>query len=239
MRLHQHQIRRLRAWQTGRRMALLGLCLLVAVGSVSLAQSGRKQKKTTPEPPPQGVKIPDDKAADAPKGHSDSDAPSDEEKQKAKAPTLHLLVGMAMQDNFNVPMMYNDIAREGCLRELRANPAIEVTATSNMTRGEAIEAAKKDDKRYVVWMELVVDQFTANTSDGFDLRFTLFEPKTGKVLTSGSGYPQMQTTGSPLPPIGMNRGQVRVELAGRDVARRVMSRLNAQPRGRFPVIAGH
>ena len=114
MRLHQHQIRRLRAWQTGRRMALLGLCLLVAVGSVSLAQSGRKQKKTTPEPPPQGVKIPDDKAADAPKGHSDSDAPSDEEKQKAKAPTLHLLVGMAMQDNFNVPMMYNDIAREGC-----------------------------------------------------------------------------------------------------------------------------
>lgn len=216
-------------------ISFLALCLLIVAGSAALAQSGRKQKKTTPEPPPQGVKMPEEKSD--PKGHSDSDAPQPEDKQKEKAPALHFLVGTSMQENFNVPMMYTDIAREGCLRELRTNPAVQVTAINNLTRGEAIEAAKKDDKRYVIWMELVVDQFTANTYEGFDLRFMLFEPKTGKVLATGSGYPQTQTGRTPLPPIGMNRAEVRVELAGRDVARRVLSRLNVQPKGRFPLIS--
>lgn len=174
--------------------------------------------------------MPEEKAGTT--GHSDSDDPEAEEK-KEKAPAWRMLVGTAMQDNFNVPMMYTDVAREGCLGELKRNPLLQVTAAGNMTRGEAIEAAKKDDKLYVLWMELVVDNFTASTRDGFDLRYMLYEPKTARVIGSGSGYP-VQSTNMPLPTIGMNSAQYRVHLAGRDVARQVMSRLNMQPKGRFP-----
>jgi hypothetical protein len=215
-------------------MFILSLCLIVT-SALAMAQSGRKQKKSVPEPPPQGVKAPEEKPEQPAPGHSDSDAPQADDKEKEKAPALRFLVGSAMPENFNVPMMYADIAREGCQRELRTNPAVIVSAQSNMTRGEAINAAKKDDKTYVVWIELVVDQFTANTYEGFDLRFALFEPKTGKVLATGSGYPQAQTGRTPLPPIGASRAEVRLELAGRDVGRRVLARLNVQPKNRFPV----
>ena len=56
------------------------------------------------------------------------------------------------------------------------------------------------------------------------MRYTLFEPKTAKIIGTGIGYPQ-QPRGGSLPPIGASRYQVLLEWMGRDVAQQVLKRL--------------
>jgi hypothetical protein len=64
------------------------------------------------------------------------------------------------------------------------------------------------------------------SNTGVDLRYTVFEPKTGKVVGTGSGYPSQPSGRMPVPPIGASRDQIYLEWMGRDVARQVMKRLN-------------
>ncbi len=214
------------------RMSVLLICLLCVTGSLALAQSGRRQKKTAPEPPPQGVKAPE-KTPEAPKDHSDSDQqPAEKPADKEKA-SASFLVGTGLTD-MNLPMSFSSIASEGCLRELRATAFVNATGTVNMTRGEAIEAAKKSDKTYVILLELELDRMTGND---VEVRFVLYEPKTGKQLASGVGYPAAQTRGIPLPPLGGSRIEMRIELSARDVAHRVMNKIQVGQRGRFPARA--
>ncbi len=219
------------ALQRHLKLITLLCCCLLLVSSVASAQSGRKQKKTTPEPPPQGVKAPE-KTEDSAKGHSDSDQPLPEEKEKEKAPAHRFLVATDLPEVY-IPLMYLTIVREGCVRELRTNPTIQATEAQQMNRAEAIKTAKNGENVYVIWMELRADNYS---NDGFELLFALFEPKTGKQIASGFGYPTMQSGRNPLPPIGASRVEVRLELSGRDVARRAMAKLQSAPggKGRFP-----
>ena len=60
---------------------------------------------------------------------------------------------------------------------------------------------------------------------GFELRYTVFEPKTSKVVSSGYGYPQQPTGPLSLPPMGGGTADVYADWAGRDAARQVMKRL--------------
>src|SRR5262249_45608931 len=73
------------------------------------------------------------------------------------------------------------------------------------------------------YMEFRVDQMASNY--GFDLRYTIFEPKTAKIVGTGSGYPQQPSGPISLPPIGGARTDVYIEWAGPDVARQAMKRL--------------
>lgn len=217
---------------TARTVSVLLTCLLLAAASAVLAQSGRKQKKTAPEPPPQGVKAPE-KTPEVPKDHSDSDQPTSEKPADKEKTAVSFIVGTGMSD-MNLPMSFSSIAREGCLRELRAGTFVNATESINMTRSEAIEVAKKSDKTYVILMELEIDRMTGND---VEVRFTLYEPKTGRQIASGVGYPATQTRGIPLPPLGGSRIEVRIELSARDVAHRVMNKLQVRPGGKFPVKA--
>ncbi len=123
--------------------------------------------------------------------------------------------------DMNMSLVYADIAREGCLHELReAMPSLELKEARNETRSDAIKAAKADDQTNVVLMELRADNMS---SAGFELIYTIFEPKTAKVLGTGSGYPVQPSSGAP--PMGGSRGQVMLEWAGRDVARQVLKKL--------------
>ncbi len=199
-------------------VALL-FCLLM-LDAIALAQSGRKQKKTEPQPPVQGVNQPEARTVPEPEVTP--------EKPKEKDLGRSVIVSTAMAD-IGISSFYPDASRRGCIQELReALRTIQISEERNQHRSDAIKAAKNDDKTYVVWMEFEVDRM-GTSSYGFELRYTVFEPKTAKIVASGYGYPQQPSGPLGLPPIGSSRADVYADWAGRDVARQVMKRLGWVP----------
>ena len=187
------------------------LCLLFLTGAAVLGQSGRKQKQVEKQPPVQGINQPEARVTPEP-----TETP---EKPKEKGPIILVMTEMP---DMNIPLYYVDIARQSCLQELRGEmPSLELKEEPNKTRSDAIKAAKGDERTNVVLMEMRIDSMN---SAGFDLRYTIFEAKTGKIAGTGSGYP-MQSNGSSAPPVGASRAQMMVEWAGRDVARQVLKKL--------------
>src|SRR5262245_27048838 len=87
----------------------LSFCLL-ALSVIVAGQSGRK-KKADKQPPIQGVNQPDARVEPAPQVAPD--------KPKEKEPERTIMVASAMPD-LMLPIFYADIAREGCLKELRS-----------------------------------------------------------------------------------------------------------------------
>jgi hypothetical protein len=195
----------------------VSLMLLIAVAS---GQSGRKQKKAEAQPPVQGVNQPEARVQPEPELKP--------EKPKDEGPRRTIMVASGMGDMM-IPTYYVDIARQGCISEFReALKSIDLREDRNQNRSDAIKIAKNDDSTYVVLLELELDRMGSSTS-GVDVRYTIFEPKTGKVAGSGSGYPTQPMGGAPRPPIGASRDQMYVEWMGRDVARQVMKRLGLTP----------
>ncbi len=195
-------------------------CLL-ALGAVAAGQSGRKQKKADPQPVVQGVNNPD--ARTVPEPEVVPEKPKEVEKGKA------VMVSSAMTD-IEIPGFYADTAREACLNELRREvKTIQLSSERNQHRSDAMKAAKDGDT-FVVWIELLYDRMGAGSMNGLDMRFTVFEPKTGKSIAFGSGYPR-QPGGMSSPPLGASRDQVYVDWAGRDIAQQVIKRLGL--RGSF------
>jgi hypothetical protein len=198
------------------------ICLLMLAAfamSTSMSasgQSGRRQKKPEPQPPIQGVNQPEARTVPEPEVAPD--------KPKEKGPQRTIMVATSMPD-IGISSFYPDTARRGCIEEFRSRMRdIQLRDASNQTRSDAIKIAKEGDGTYVVWMQFLADEMgTSNT--GFDLRYTVFEPKTAKVVGTGSGYPQQPAGPISLPPIGSARTDVYADWAGRDVARQVMKRL--------------
>jgi len=195
--------------------ALICLFTLAAFVTLTSGQSGRKQKKAEPQPPIQGVNQPESRTAPEPEVSPD--------KPKEKDPGRAVLVSTAMAD-IGISSFYPDAARRGCIEEFHdAMRTVKISEERDQHRGDAIKAAKDSD-RYVVWMEFQADQM-GTSRYGFELRYTVFEPKTAKVVGTGYGVPQQQTGPISLPPIGSGRTDVYADWAGRDVARQVMKRL--------------
>ncbi len=196
----------------------LSVCLLMLY-TLAFSQSGRKQKKADPQPPVQGVNQPEARVKPEPEVTP--------EKPKDKEPRRSIMVATSMPDMM-LPLYYADIARQGCLREFRDElKTIDLREERNQTRSDAIKVAKDSDT-YVVLMELEPDRL-GGTMSNVDLRYTIFEPKTGKIGGSGSGYPVQPSSRLPLPPIGASRDQIYLEWMGRDVARQVIKRLRLAP----------
>jgi hypothetical protein len=204
-----------------RRIFIMLLC--AALLSVSAAaQSGRKQKKADPLPPVQGVNQPE--ARTVPETEV---APEADQKPKETPKTGFQI--MSDMGEMGVPLYYNDTARIACLQELHKQlPGLQVSdGGSNKNRSDALRAAKDSDTVYVILLELVIDRM-GTSSSGLELRFTLYEPKTGKQVMFGTGFP-VPPQGIPSPPIGMSRDQLSLEWAGRDVAQRVIDKLKLKP----------
>ncbi|MGE0127097.1 MAG: hypothetical protein AB7U82_03240 [Blastocatellales bacterium] len=191
------------------------VCLLM-LAAIAPGQSGRKQKKAEPQPPVQGVNQPEARTVPEPE--------VEPEKPKEKDPGRSVMVSTAMAD-IGISSFYPDASRRGCIDELRrALRTIQISEERNQHRSDAIKYAKDGDNTYVIWMEFEVDRM-GTSNYGFELRYTVFEPKTGKVAGSGYGYPQQPNGPLGLPPIGSSRSDVYADWAGRDVARQVMKRL--------------
>lgn len=200
-----------------RRQFVIACSLLVLLSVFAFAQSGRKQKKTETQPPVQGVNRPELRTQPEPE--------PEPEKEKEKKPQRVAMVATDMPD-MNISSYYPDMARRGCLEQLRElSRSIQLREANNQNRSDAMKVAKEGDETYVIWMEFLIDRM-GTSRGGFELRYWVFEPKTAKIVASGTGFPQQPRTRVPLPPIGSSQPAVLADWAGRDVAEQVARKLN-------------
>ena len=199
-------------------LAITTIVLLATIFSInSLGQSGRRQKKAEAQPPVQGINQPEARTQPEPT------ILPDEERRKEQGPGILVMSGLP---DAMVPIFFSDIVRQGCISELRAllRESHDIREARNQNRTDAIKMAREDDKYYVLWLDLELDQMGVSMM-GVDLRFTIYEPKTAKVVAVGTGFPTQPSSGSPVPPLGASRQQVYLDWAARDVARQVVKRL--------------
>ena len=190
---------------------------VVVIASIALTatavygQSGRKSKKADQQPAIQGVNQPDTRVVPEPEAQA----------AKPKEKPLTILIASDMADIMGASF-YADIARQACVAELRENRALDIQEQKDANRAEASKRAKQDEI-FVVHLELRTSAFASSgAGSSFDLLFTIYEPKTGKVAGSGSGYPSQGGARMPIPSGGYGYEQRNVEMMGRDAGRKAL-----------------
>jgi hypothetical protein len=194
------------------------LALVAVCATTAAAQSGRKQVK----PPP---------AAPVP---TPTPEPTPEPKTEEKKSDLGFIVASERYTGLEqYPFSYYDAVMTGCAGRLRAASSATVdVAQSDMGRGDAIKKAKAETTTYVVLVKLKLDQMTARSYDDLEVEFTLFAPQTGKVVTFGTAYQNVNQTG-PIITAPKSRGssgpmyrEQFLKRAGEDVAERILKALH-------------
>lgn len=192
--------------------------VMLALTALAQGQSGRKQKKADPSPPVQGVNQPELRTQPEPEVQPEAE-------EKKKEPPRTLMVMTELPD-IGISNFYPDMARRGFVEEAKdLIKGIMLREASNQNRSDAMKAAKDSDDTWVVLMEFRVDNMTSSSYGGFELRYSLYEAKTGKMIGSGVGYPQQPRSRVPMPPIGGNRPEILADWAGRDVAYQILRKL--------------
>ena len=193
------------------RRALLvsALTLLLIVTAGMAAQSGRRAPKTKPAPVP----TPEPEAAAAPK-------PTPTPK-----PALTLIVGI---DSFQgLPYYY---VLDSCIDRMDDNRAVKaVKVWGDMSWGEAVRRAKKEQEAYIVRLAVATDTMSGEIDDrDFSVEYAVFTPVTAKIATSGRVYAAAYRAGSVIlnPRRSTVYGNHRLIQAGREAAERILSALN-------------
>ena len=195
---------------------LLFCLLIVAACAVSAqAQSGRRQPKAPPAAP---VPTPTPEPTPTPKKEKDGTE-------------LGFIIAADNSSVFEaLPLGYYDAAMRGCADRLRSASSATVTVSQeNMNRGEAIKKAKAETTNtYVVLIKLVLDQMYARSYDDLEVDFTVFAPKTGKVVVFGRSYQNVNRKG-PIVVGPTSRGssgalyrEQLLKLAGEQAANRIL-----------------
>jgi len=198
---------------------LVALLILALLGTVTFAQSGRKQKKAPDLPPVQGVpapsKTPETPQPDIP----EPDPEKEKEREKERASAKGIILGTDWAD-MNVSMGMADYVRRACHSELsRVIRGLEIRNTGSMSRSDAIKMAKDEDRFYVVAIEF------QSFGSQYEVRYTVFEPKTAKAIGLGSAPIYTDNTG--------RVSYYSFERAGRDIAQQLIRRLDLRS-SRFP-----
>jgi hypothetical protein len=190
---------------------------VILITITGFGQSGRRQKRVEAEPPIQGVNRPETRT------QTDPDPEVAEETPRQKGPGLLLMTGTP---DVMIPLFLADAVAQGCVAELRAllKTDHDLREERNQNRSDAIKAAKTEENYFVLLLELEFDRLGTSRT-GVEVRYTLFEPKTAKVVGSGMGFPTQPGGVTSAPPIGANRQQVLLDWVGRDVARQAVRRL--------------
>jgi hypothetical protein len=114
-----------------------------------------------------------------------------------------------------------------------ASSATVTVSQENMNRGEAIKKAKAETTNtYVVLIKLVLDQMYARSYDDLEVDFTVFAPKTGKVVVFGRSYQNVNRKG-PIVVGPTSRGssgalyrEQLLKLAGEQAANRILKAMS-------------
>ena len=192
-------------------ISIIALCAL----SVQ-AQSGRRQTKSAPAAP---VPTPTPEATPIPK-------------QEAKAPEIVFFVATDRNSSdTSIPLSFHSAAQRACANRLRARSSAEVDEPhKDVSRGEAIEKAKKSSNTYVLLLTLKIDHMSARRGD-LVLEFLALTPTTAKVLITGRAYLNQTRTGPIiLGPTSRVPSGVYLEQwfreAGEEVADKLLKKLN-------------
>ena len=164
------------------RVLLFCLLIVAACAIYTQGQSGRRQPKAPPAAP---VPTPTPEPTPTPK------------KEKSES-DLGFIIASDNSSVFEVlPLTYYDAAMRGCADRLRSGSSATVTVSQgNMSRGEAIKKAKAETgNTYVVLILLVLDRIYAKSYDDLEVDFTVFAPKTGKVVVFGRSYQNVNRRG--------------------------------------------
>ena len=191
---------------TVRRLTVIIIIALLSVAVVA-AQSGRRAPRAVTHPP-------------VPPPTAETIAPVSKVAEKAK-PALTVVVGFERMNYYgNAAMVDEGAALRALVDRLNDHAGVEVADTKrNMTRSDALRAARAEKEAYVIYVEINLDQM-----DG-DLRMSywVYSPQTAKIKTSGRTYPQMyRNRGVILNPRSPVYGTRQMEEAARDVAERIL-----------------
>ncbi|HWW75007.1 MAG TPA: hypothetical protein VNZ44_06420 [Pyrinomonadaceae bacterium] len=122
---------------------------------------------------------------------------------------------------------FEEVARGASLVALRnLNGVKRAVGDADVPRWEARETALGEDEAWVVWLELKWQQNVSRDAAPFKLRYLLFEPRTGRLVSSGYGRGVRQTWGRPTPRTSI---EDQLRNAGRDIAEQVVSELTKAP----------
>lgn len=156
---------------------LISILLLLASAGALFAQSGRKSSSssssttTTTTPSVAG--------------------PKTTEKKAVAAPKVQLLVGIDRLAVFtNAPYYVFDTVLDSVIRRLGEAEIVFATSGGNLSRSEAVKAAKRETERWVVLLEIKSiyansGQQVKSNQDELVVDFTTIEPVTGKIKRSG------------------------------------------------------
>lgn len=201
--------------------ALFSACLACFACALALAQSGRRppppSSRPTPQPGDSRPRQVNNKRRELPSAFIVTTAPPDGSQEASPF----------VPSGYPPTTDFEEIARGGCLVALRNyNGVKRVVGDVDVPRWEARETALGEDEAWVVWLELRWQQNITRDATPFKLRYLLFEPRTGKIISSGYGRGVRQTWGRPLPRTSV---EDQLRAAGRDIADQVVSELTKAP----------
>jgi hypothetical protein len=192
---------------------LLLISIVFACATLTHAQSGRR-------------------STGAPTTTPSVSGPKTVEKAPAKAPKIHLLVGVENRNPFsNIPYYLADTVLDNCVRRLADSADIIPNAVGRgMDRVEAVRRAKAEKEGYVVWLQIESDVLDSgkqknNGPDELYVRYTIFEPETAKVKQSGRTHQQIYKTGGGGVSTSTKNSAVYSEYALKQAAREAAERI--------------
>jgi hypothetical protein len=123
------------------------------------------------------------------------------DKKTAVAHQLMLLVGIEEHNAPWTPSYLADTVLDDCIRRL--GDAVDVIPKSlgrGITRAQVIERAKTEKEIYIVWLQLGSDledsgKQSKKGPDELYIRYTIFEPGSGKVKQSGRTHKDIYRAG--------------------------------------------
>ena len=206
-------------------IATLGVALVAWCAMSGAAQSGRQVKKPampypvpTPEPTP---------------------TPS-EPTEKPK-PAFNFIVVIDRFGNFSrISLSALSGVLRNCADRLNDAPAASAEATTtDMSRSDAIRKAKSQKEVHVVWLQL--RQSNARSEPGvyddpYDvyISYAVFEPVTGKQVTSGNIYPEAYRNQRVKLPTPSTSGDYYLNQAARGAAERILAHFHLSLPGTAP-----
>ena len=108
---------------------------------------------------------------------------------------VSMLVAIEDRDQFShIPYYLADTALDGCIDRLREAAELSVSSsTRGMSRADAVHRARSEKQIYVVWLQIVSDlpdtgKQPKKGADELYLRYTIFEPATGRVKAEGRSH---------------------------------------------------
>lgn len=193
---------------------LLLIVLLLSCAAYTQAQSGRRATTPPPTPSVSGART--------------------VEKPAPQPVKLRFLVGVEERSPFlNVPYYLSDTVMDNCVRRLGDAANVIPTAIGRgIDRVAAVRRARTEKDAFVVWLQVESDALDSGRQqkDGPDelyVRYTVFEPQTGKARQSGRTRHSIYKTSrggvaTPTSRNGASYSEYALKQAAREAAERIL-----------------